>query len=170
MATNESITYVTSKITVCLTNKRKGRAVAVIAGLSPPRAGFAPGLISVGFVVGKVAHRHGNLRVYRFFPCQYHSTLALNTKQLFGGWTIGPLVNAVRTSTRKQQELSIPKFSVCGQSRTETGFSPSFSVFPWQYLSTEAPYSCIIWGTSNRPVRDVAPPQRHEQDTACRWN
>jgi hypothetical protein len=67
MATNESITYVTSKITVCLANKRKGRAVAVIAGLSPRRAGFAPGLVSVGFVVDKLAQRQGYLRVSRFF-------------------------------------------------------------------------------------------------------
>jgi hypothetical protein len=54
-----------------------------------------------------------------------------------------------------------------GQSGTEIGFSPSFSVFPSQYHSTVAPYSCIIWGMNNRPVGgrslETVSPHQHEQ-------
>jgi hypothetical protein len=45
-----------------------GRAIfqAVVAGLSPRRSGFAPGLVNVGFVVNKVALGQTFLRVLRF--------------------------------------------------------------------------------------------------------
>jgi hypothetical protein len=48
----------------------------LVAGLSPRMPGFAPGSIHVGFVV-RVALGQVFLRVLRFFPCQYHSTVAL---------------------------------------------------------------------------------------------
>jgi hypothetical protein len=34
------------------------------------------------------------------FPCQYHSTVALHTRILLGGWTIGPSVAAVQRHSR----------------------------------------------------------------------
>jgi hypothetical protein len=49
----------------------------LVGGLSPWRPGFTPGSIHVGFVVDKVALAQVFLRVLRFFPCQYHSTVTL---------------------------------------------------------------------------------------------
>jgi hypothetical protein len=43
-----------------------------------------------------------------------------------------------------------PRVSPCViyvvKSRSRTGFSPSFSVLPWQCNSTGPPYLCFIWG------------------------
>jgi hypothetical protein len=41
----------------------------IVAGLSPRRPGFAPGLVHVGFVVAKVALGQGFVRFLRPFPC-----------------------------------------------------------------------------------------------------
>jgi hypothetical protein len=56
----------------------------LVAGLSPRSTGFAAGSIHVGFVVDKVALGQVFLRVLRFFPCQYHSTVALQTHIIWG--------------------------------------------------------------------------------------
>jgi hypothetical protein len=51
----------------------------LVAGLSPRRSGFAPGSIHVGFVVDKVALGQVFSPSSSVFPCQYHSTVALQT-------------------------------------------------------------------------------------------
>jgi hypothetical protein len=50
----------------------------LVAGLSQRSPGFDLGLVHVGFVVDKVAMGRGFVRVI-WFPCQYHSTVALHT-------------------------------------------------------------------------------------------
>jgi hypothetical protein len=55
----------------------------LVAGHSPRRSGFAPGSIHVGFMVDKIALRQVFLRVLRF-PCQCHSTVALQTHIIWG--------------------------------------------------------------------------------------
>jgi hypothetical protein len=39
-----------------------------------------------------------------------------------------------------------------GQDSTETGLSPSSSVFPCEYHSTVAPCTRVIWEMNSRPV------------------
>jgi hypothetical protein len=46
---------------------------SLVAGLPPPRPGFAPGSIYMGFVVGKVALGQVFLRVLRFSPVNISS-------------------------------------------------------------------------------------------------
>jgi hypothetical protein len=50
---------------------------SLVAALSPRRPGFTPGSIDVGFVVDKVP-------LGQVFPCQYHSTVALQTHIIWG--------------------------------------------------------------------------------------
>jgi hypothetical protein len=68
----------------------------LVIDLSPRRPVFEPGSMHVGFVVDKVALGQVFLRVLRFFPCQYHSTVFLHTHISSGGWTVCPLAAAVQ--------------------------------------------------------------------------
>jgi hypothetical protein len=52
------------------------RLKLLVAGLSPRRPAFAPGLINVGFVAGEAAPGQGFLRFLRFASSICHSTIA----------------------------------------------------------------------------------------------
>jgi hypothetical protein len=56
----------------------------LVAGLSPRRSGFAPRSIHVGFVVDKVTLGRVFSPSSSIFPCQYHSTVALQTHIIWG--------------------------------------------------------------------------------------
>jgi hypothetical protein len=72
------------------------------------------------------------------FPCQYHSTVALQVVSR------RPVIAEARVRTR------VNPCGICGgQSDTGTGFCLSSSVFPCQYHSTVALQTHTMWGMRN---------------------
>jgi hypothetical protein len=116
-----------------------------------------PGLVSVGFVVDRVALGQVLLRVLRFSR-QYHSTVALLTHISSGGWTKGPLVAVIQTHslipstwTAADWLLKVQSlFSTWWYTKLATKFRTFYGTWRFITVFTRVHHQSLSWAIWNQ--------------------